>query len=59
MSIHLYVPSLQVIIEHDEAMTYIVEIMAPIITYVEVTFLQNFSLLFTAIWAMPICDMDH
>ena len=40
------------IIEHDEAMTYIVEVMAPIILY-------NFSLLFTAIWAMPICDMGH
>src|SRR5271156_6391876 len=40
-------------------MTYIVEVVAPIITYVEVIFLQNFSLLFSAIWAMPICDMDH
>ena len=59
MSIHVYVLGLQVIIEHDEAMTYIVEVVAPIITYVEVIFLQNFSLLFSAIWAMPICDMDH
>ena len=39
------------IIEHDEEVTYIVEVMAPIITYVEV--------IFTAIWAMPICDMHH
>ena len=37
--IHLYVPTLQMIIEHDEAMMYIVEVMAPIITYVEVIFL--------------------
>ena len=29
MLIHLYVPTLQMIIEHDEAMTYIVEVMAP------------------------------
>ena len=40
-------------------MTYIVEVMEPIITYVEVIFPQNLSLLFSAIWAMPICDMDH
>ena len=52
-------PSLQMIIEHDEAMMYIVEFMAPIITYVEVIFLNNFSLLFSAIWAMPICDIYH
>ena len=37
------------IIEHDEEMTYIVEVMAPIITYVEVIFFQNFSLLFIVI----------
>ena len=59
MSIHMCVPDLRVIIEHDEALTYIVEVMAPIITYVEVIFLQNFSFLFTSIWAMLICDMDH
>ena len=40
-------------------MTYTVEVMAPIITYVEVIFFQNFSLLFSTIWAMPICDMHH
>ena len=49
--------AIQMIIEHDEAMTYIVEVMEPIITYVEVIFLHNLSLLFTAIWA--ICDMHH
>ena len=47
------------IIENDEAMTYIVEVMAPIITYVEVIFLYNFSLLFTTVWAIPVCDMHH
>ena len=55
----MYVPTLQVIIEHDEQMMYIVEVMAPIITYVEVIFFQNVSFLFTAIWAMSVCDMDH
>ena len=57
--VHLYVPALQVIIEHDEAMAYIVEVMEPIITYVEVIFLHNFSLPFTVIYPMPICDIHH
>ena len=55
----MYVLSLQVIIEHDESMMYIVEVMEPIITYVEVIFLHNFSFPFSLIYAMPICDMDH
>ena len=35
------------------------DVMGPVVTYVEVTFFQDHMFLFIAIWPMSISDMDH
>ncbi len=59
MTIKWYIHSYHMIIEQFKAVLHVMDVMGPVVTYVEVTFFHYHTFLFSAIWPMLISDMDH
>ena len=59
MTIKWYIHNYHMIIKQFKTMLHVMDVMGPVITYVEVTFFQYNTFLFIAILSMLICDMHH
>ena len=54
-----YIHSYHMIIEQFKSILHVMDVMGPVVTYVEVNFFQYHTFLFIAIYPMSISDMDH